>query len=354
MDLESKDGTLSQSIKEQLTKKAKDLGEDENFSKQIIGMSLENSLEYTDEWVRHVEDFYRELKLVYREQSETDEMISDEESTRENQSFGTSSFEKSTKDNITSNIKLRLSLLVSPKLDPIFNAPTFVPFDEVYTVLQKALVDNIALQGEDLFDIFYSKIADLTTKKPYLEGLIRQFKTINEYQKAELVQAFNLDKNNFIGTLFNMEPIEEGRDIVGYKTTFEVQNLSNSGGKSKLVKNNWFYNFNKNFSNENGIYTQDARLKYGQTKKEFNKYFLGVKGNIKNNNYNTENFGTEDDPIYALVYRSFNYNSEGDNSSFNSRVVGSSNKYFEIIEIDEANNYRIYTIHVTNMDTSVT
>src|SRR5690606_16599014 len=224
----------------------------EDFEQNLKGEVLADSLKYLDEWTRNAENYFRELKLVYKEQTEEEDLLEDEENTREGQTFGTSSFEKSTKDNITSNVKLRLSLLVDENnLDDLFYEPTFIPFDDIYSTLQGVLTNNIALQGEDLFEIYKNEIFKLINKKPYFQNLYNQLENIDDYKKAEFVQAFNLDRNTFIGTMIDIIPIEDPKtkEVTGYKTNITVQDLSNTGGKNNFIKNNWYFNFIKGFAN---------------------------------------------------------------------------------------------------------
>lgn len=249
-DTSTKKGTLSESIYDSISKKAKELMNSEDLDEEFKGEALNDSLDYLDEWVRHVNNYLKEIKLVYNETTETEEIINDETNTRSEKTFGVSSFERSTKDNISANVKLRLSLLVGEEKDDLFFEPKLLNFDEVYSNLLTTLTDEVALDHEDLFEIMLNKINDLSGKKPHFKSLYTNLKNSSDYIKAEFVQAFNLDRNNFIGSVININPKKEGNKIVGYETTFSVQNFSNMGGKTRAVKNNWFYNFTKNFTNE--------------------------------------------------------------------------------------------------------
>ena len=293
LDLSERQGTLRQSIEATIKRKINDFRSTPDIEFQFRADQLEKSLEVINEWVTSVENFFTEVKLVYKETNDQEDQLEEEESER-GQTFGKSSFEKSTKDNVSSNVKLRLSLLTSEKLDPVFNEPTFIDFDEVYSTLLNSLTGNIAINKDgklqDLFEIYKTQILSLSAKKPYLADLHQLLSRadITDNIKAEFVQAFNLDKNNFIGTIYKITPIKDEDGVVTYKTTSTVQNLSDVGAKSKFVKSNWQYNFNQVFLSDKGEFNDASKTAISKKATAYNKFYNGFKKKLKNKDYSTE------------------------------------------------------------------
>lgn len=267
-DLSKQATTLRKSIEDKLTNKAEELNSSTDMMMRINGMALTKSIDNIDEWVKHVENYFREIKLVYKETTDTEDIIEEEDSER-GEAYGKASFEKSTKDNISSNIKLRLSLITNllgdknAKVDEFFFEPELMTFDDVYGDLASILTNKISLPGEDLFDIYLNEISNLTPKKPYLSDLTASLKQMDDYVKAEFVQAFNLHKNIFVGTVYEIKEVNV-KDETGKKTgkkyeiVHSVQNLSEVGAKNRFVKNNWHHNFIKIFSDNNNVFKEES------------------------------------------------------------------------------------------------
>lgn len=248
---------LRTSIENKIKSKVLELKKSPDMTRQLNGVFLEQSLDNIDEWVKHVENYFRELKLVYKETTEVEDMLDEEEGER-GASYDKASFEKSTKDNISANIKLRLSLLVDTEnLDPLFLEPELRSFDDVYGTLLASLTDKTSLVGEDLFKMYLNEIATLSGKKQYLKDLLPLLKEMHPYLQAEFVQAFNLHRNMFIGTIYEVKEVSdvnpETGEAIGKKNIIihSVQNLSNVGGKNRFIKNNWYHNFTQLFAVNN-------------------------------------------------------------------------------------------------------
>lgn len=289
LDLSARKTTLRESIEAKIKERVEQLEESGDLHQMGNAMALEDSLEYVDEWVQSVENYFREINLVYKETTESDDMLEEEESER-GQTFGVASFERSTKENISANVKLRLALLVDlNELDDIFFEPKFIEFDEVYSTLQGVLTNKIQMPGIDLFEEYKAEIFNLIAKKPYMEELYNQITAIegNENIKAEFVQAFNLHKNNYLGTIYNIkkkettDPETQERSVE-YSVVATVQNLSEVGAKNRFVKNNWHYNFIKNFTNEEGKITERNRKDLDSTLDGFDALYTEYKKASRN------------------------------------------------------------------------
>lgn len=268
IDLDFKKESLKDSIISQLNKKIEEFEDSDNMELNFSASFLEESLDYIDEWVDRVKDDFKQYDITYVEE-EIEEGL-DEESTKNNQLFRQSSFTIDSKNNISAAIKLKLSILTGEELDPHFYQLRYIPLTEVINTLQVSLSDKIALQGEDLFNIYKNEIGKLKEKKPYLETLYTQLKTIDDLHKAEFVQSFNLDRNEFIGST-----IIKNED--GYSITYNVQKLSNVGDKSRFVKTNWYINFVDIFGNEDRQMNKQSVEKFKKVREDFNTYNTSLK-----------------------------------------------------------------------------
>src|SRR5690606_26728193 len=77
--------------------------------------------------------------------------------------FGIASNERTTKNNISANVKLRLSLIEDTlQEDEFLNDTVYKSFDEIYASLLPQLTDQIAViennSQQDIFEIFKSEI----------------------------------------------------------------------------------------------------------------------------------------------------------------------------------------------------
>ena len=279
LDISAQAGTLKESILDKLNSKIAQLESSSDFNQNMEAEVMKESLGSINQWVKNVEDKFKEMKLIYKEETEGEE-ITEEETTERGELMRKSSFEKNSKDNITANIKLRLSLLTNNELDNLFYEPTFVPFDEVYSTLQGVLTNNVALENEDLFNIYKQEVFKLSVKKPYLKNLYSQLAsdTLSDNVKAEFVQAFNLDRNNFIGTTYSITAKIQEDGSTLYSTDIIVQNLSDVGGKETFIKSNWTYNLIKKISNRGEFNTKSIEKVI-----EINKEFVKVNSEFKAN-----------------------------------------------------------------------
>lgn len=276
IDLDFQEGSLKDFITQKLNDKISYFRNSSNFQHKFRAGLLNKSLVHIDDWIQRVEDDFAQYDLTYVEDETTS--IEENESSEDADLFRQSSFNINSRNKITSSIKLKLSILTKPELDPHFDEATYVPLNEVLGTLQHTLSDKIALQGEDLFDIYKEEISNLQEKKPYFKTLSSQLESIDEEHKAEFVQAFNLDRNEFIGTI-----VDKKGEI-----TYTVQNLSNVGDKSRFVKNNWYVNFVDNFGNEDRQMDDQSVIKLESLKEKFDKYGTRLSQLNKEDNISNE------------------------------------------------------------------
>ncbi len=194
---------------------------------------------YEDELVKKVKEVYRRIGLIYRQDREIFEEDTAKETKKE--LVPKPSYERNSKDNVTTNVKLKLSFLPSQERDDVFYEKKFNNFDTVYKFLQNQLSDLYAKEGEDIYNIMFNKIVDLAKKKPYLNRLIELLNSSSENEKTEFVQAFNMSKINFL--VSEIKPVENGKQI-----TF--MNVSDVGSKYNILLNEWNLNFKDLFSKE--------------------------------------------------------------------------------------------------------
>jgi alkylated DNA repair dioxygenase AlkB len=239
---------LENFVTKEITEKIKSL---ENEGEYFAAITLSESLSHVSEIVENVENFFKELSLKIVEDQEGEDAIEAEEG--KDPVFNTHSAERSTKESVSTNVKLRLSLLEDKdNLDTIWNEPTFMDMNKVYSSIQEVLTDEIALPGEDIFELHKSALNRLVLKKPFLKQLVDYVnsKNITDAQKSELSQAFNLIKNNHIVTQFTTN--KDG--TVSSKTL----QISDTGSKTSSVKNQWDENFQSKFLSANNTISKEG------------------------------------------------------------------------------------------------
>jgi len=247
LDLTQKNVSLRKSIEQKLKEKIEELAQYPEDSYQRVQAELLNeSTAYTYEWVQNVENYFKEIDLKYLEEQPN------EEETRTGQQWGKASFERNSKANVTSNVRLRLSLLKQyDKKDDVFYEPLLKEYDAVRSDLLEVLTGQVAVikdgKIEDLFEIYKKNIENLVEKKPYLQELVDLLNDpkVNDNLKAQFVGAFKLDRNNFIGSR-----IARNKNSI----TYIVQELSNTGSKSSFVKSTWNTQFQDKYRQKNGKY----------------------------------------------------------------------------------------------------
>lgn len=333
LELNSKNNiTLKRSIEAKLNEKIIEFNNRSASQWKRKAASLELVKDnHVDELTNSVINYFRELKLVYNENLENteEEEFTAEENEERGQQFGVASFERSTKENITSNVKLRLSLIPDvTKTDYIFNDVVFIPFNEIYSDLLKVLTNKTALvkgtNQEDIFNIYLNEIDNLAKRKPHFKELynILTHPAITDNLKSEFVQAFNLDRNNFISSEI-VEKVDseivakydENGNVISYETestepkfNHTVMNVSNSGAKQGSIINQWGINFKKKFVNSENLiaFEQKQNIKaIIDSLKEGNNNKLSFDERVNNLVDNLRKIGVE------TTEKGFNYYLDG-------------------------------------------
>lgn len=221
---------------------------------ELLEIALDENL---DEIVNNVVNSLETYKIKYSEKfNDVEDVDLSEIEISENEKdpgFGISSNERTTKNNISANVKLRLSLIEDTlQQDDFLNDTVYKSFDEIYASLLPQLTNQIAIikdgVQEDKFEILKSEILKFENKKPYFKELYRILSQpdLNNDIKNEFSQAFNLDTNNYNTTVnkYNEDGTKEVTNI----------NISETGKKESDVFNEW----NKNFKEKFVIETPDG------------------------------------------------------------------------------------------------
>jgi len=270
---------LTKFVESVLKSKASQLLSSKDMMQKARGIQLSQTTEDVSEWVNEVKDFYRTLKLEYIDNNDSEE-ISEQEEEQRGEVARKEAFLKSAKTNVSNTIKLFISLTTTSKLND-YNEFEFVDFDDIYPTLNKTLsniVPTINEEGklEDPFDLYVDEIEKLIKFKPYIKELYTRLKDIRDEQfKNQFVVAFNLHKNNFLGSEFFRG--EKGN------IEYSVRNLSEIGTRKNSILSQWKHNFDQlklttseltSLSNEfkNLAKTFQANSKKVTTEKQFNEY----------------------------------------------------------------------------------
>lgn len=242
---------------------------------ELLEIALNENL---DEIVNNVINSLETYKIKYSEDFNNNDEDTDlaEIEINENEkdpSFGIASNERTTKNNTSANIKLRLSLIEDvTQEDEFLNDVIYKSFDEIYASLLPELTNQIAVikdnVQEDRFELLKAEILKFENKKPYFKELYRilsQPDLSNEI-KNEFSQAFNLDTNNYNTTVVKRN--EDG--------TVEVNNIniSETGKKESDVFNEWNKNFKDKFVTETAdgiIISKEDKDRLNIIKSDLNK-----------------------------------------------------------------------------------
>jgi len=252
---------LNSFIKSEIDNKIKSSDESGDFATSVV---VEPLKDYIEELTVEVEGFFKRMSL---------KTIADENTLNEDEigedvkdaGFGLNSFERDSKASVSTNVKLRLSLLEDKtNLDPIWNEPTFKKFDEVYSDLITVLTDIVDLPGEDVWDLYKENISRIIGKKPYLQDVYDYITSdgFNNYKQNEFIQAFRLHKNNHQISQSIAEVVEtkdkDGNMITTTVLYYKTMGISDSGNKTTLVLENWFDNFRSTFLNADNTIQEDS------------------------------------------------------------------------------------------------
>jgi hypothetical protein len=249
-------------IKEEIENKIKEL-EEKGGKFKLPALILKKSLTNLNEYTDNVYAFYKKasLKII---KIKDENYQKDEDENVKDPSYSKSSFEQDSKDSISTIVKLKLSLLENKEeLDPIWNEPTFVSFENVFSLLINNITNQVALEGEDLFDLLKNEIEVLSLKVPYLKELLKFFNDdkFTEQDKNQFTQAFNLHRNNFLISEVQTKISERNSDNEttvkkGYVHT--VKEISESGSKAAVITSEWGNNFKNLFLDDNNKFKQGS------------------------------------------------------------------------------------------------
>lgn len=258
--------SLKPFLKNKIEAKIKELNNG-NFNQKINAKLLTKTLDFLDEWVDNVDAFYKKIGLNRKDNlDEAEDELGEIEEDLKDPIYNKASFERDTKEAVSTNVKLRLSLLKdNNNIDPIWNEPAFIKFDEIYSTILQKLAGNVAITKdgitEDIFEIYKDQIQKIVAQKPYFQTLIDylQSEDFTEDNKNEFTQAFNLHKNNFLIT-----------EISNVNNNFKHVNLgvSDSGSKATIALTQWESNFRNSFLNETNNLTSEGLDKLNSYIKE--------------------------------------------------------------------------------------
>ena len=248
---------LKQYIKNEIITKINDL-KTKGLKEKMAARLLEKSLEDLNEYVEKVDAFYKQIGI--KRVDNVDEVgldVTDE--TQKDPSFNKQSFQKDSKDSLTTNVKLKLSLLEDTEdLDPIWNEPGFINFNEAHSTLLNNITNQVAVEGEDIFELQRNDIKLLATKKPYLKQLLAYMNDFTEEDKNQFAQAFNLHRNNYLVSEIQTKFKDENNDVQkGF--THTVKQISESGSKASIVTSEWGNNFKNAFLQSNNILSTEGK-----------------------------------------------------------------------------------------------
>lgn len=161
-----------------------------------------------DELVGLVKDNFRKNQITIDE----DEIVDPD---TKDPSFSQSSIEINSKDKVSANIKLRLSMIKdTSKVDTDFNENLSVDYNKLYNKMIQILSNKVALEIEgvqqDLFEIFIDEIDKFNAIPHFkdISAILKTFRNVetvkgsNEYKlrenlKTEFVRGFRLHRNTF-------------------------------------------------------------------------------------------------------------------------------------------------------------
>ena len=210
---------------------------------RAMAKGLEHTKSLTKEWVQEITSVYNAFSVDVQEELGEEEAPSVREEGTEEDLMRPESFTKNSKNNVSNNIKLLISLVRSDERNA-FGDYEFVPFDDIYTTINRSLANKTAVlkedgNMEDLFDIYMEEFAELAKSKPYFKGLQELLSTQSELFKNQFVAAFRLSKNNYLGS----EVIRHMDDNGHMRIEYLVRNLSEVGSRRSNLLQSWYFNF---------------------------------------------------------------------------------------------------------------
>jgi len=286
IDLNTKTISIRDSIVNKLNERINIFKDSGDYLFEDTAELLEIALnENLDEIVKNVVNSLETYKIKYSEKfNDIEDIDLSEIEINENEKdpgFGISSNERTTKNNISANVKLRLSLIEDTiQQDDFLNDTVYKSFDEIYASLLPQLTNQIAIikdaVQEDKFEILKSEILKFENKKPYFKELYRILSQsdLSNNIKDEFSQAFNLDTNNYNTTInkYNEDGTKEVTNI----------NISETGKKESDIFNEWNKNFKSKFVTDDNTISKENRDKLTNIRTELNKIKYDQLDNVQN------------------------------------------------------------------------
>lgn len=201
--------SLRDFIKPFLNNKVEELTTSENFEQLVTGMSLSDTKDLINEWYNETINFFHSLN-INTELIDVDEQ--EQQDAQEDYIRGeivrVESFLKSSKANVSNDIKLFLSLIPSNNLNK-FNEYDYTDFNKLYNILNNNLSDLVPIDTEtgieDEFELFKDTIDKLANREPSLNKLSEKINNVDEEFKNKFVNTFRLGRNNFLTSQFTTE-----------------------------------------------------------------------------------------------------------------------------------------------------
>lgn len=232
---------VKQFINKEINKRLKYFEEKEEWFRHVM---LEEGLQHLDELeelvIKKLKSISINVKTIEEDEISEEDIISEE--TREN--FSKASFERSNKEKVSTNVKLRLSLLSDPnKKDEIWDDNVLLEFDTVYSKLQNLLSNYTPSEGENLYETYLSMIENNIKYFPYLQTVYDMLTNNKDANfKYEFTSHFYLTKLNHLSN--KIKKTDDGlvqtslnlSDITPKK--IQVRDIYNEKIKNKLSKTN--------------------------------------------------------------------------------------------------------------------
>lgn len=249
---------LTESVRQIIMGKINDYnGTDQEY----LADELRESLYYLEDWTDRVRNHFDSLGFKIKE---VDAEIQYEEENTTQELVRTSSFEKDSKNAVSSNIKAFLSFIPDTnKFDSVFEETGFVEFEDIYNTLQDGLSDIsptlVDSNVEDTYDIMLQRIGELAHRKPYLKELLNilNHPSLTQEKKSEFTQAFMLVKNPYFVTEV---------DFTGANINLTSKDVSQVNANFNVIKREWGYNFEANFLEDNKLDKPKLREVYDDLK----------------------------------------------------------------------------------------
>ena len=260
--------SLNNFIKNFIQDKANEIYEDNGSLNEDYSRAekMERLLEYSDEIVDKVKNFFTQINF---EISEDSEFVNEDVEARD-YNFSKASNETNKDLDIRSGVRLMLSLLEdTQKKESLFKLNKFVAFKNTYSTLINELGDVVPVMNfdeqtgkteiEDIFELYLDKIQELSKVKPEFKDLYLKLRDLPEHQQNHFIKAFYVQNQDMIIT--NVESkrkelyrSEDGKAFYRNVKTFTSRNLKVTDSANQKVRLEWSENF------KNLLYSKEGKL----------------------------------------------------------------------------------------------